>query len=416
MNQNTNNQNRIFNNNSIGSRTSQPKQPEAPISTFPMSNSIPINLVSFMETRDLTVTPTETTDGVWWTPCGRYRGNGTTSEEPPMVPLLFNQDNSNSMKRVFGFNVNGLTGSGRLATNNVVSFSFNAFIIRNLRCIDDDTSTDEYNYYLELIPFAQPGSKSFSYLYDSIQSQSSRINNFKAKPNTNYRLILISTSGNRSIADSAILSNRNSIDSCKCATKLRILSNALINGWVGKQISPPVVVQYQALINIRSSTQKNSPYNIQSFSRASNNPYPYEYTQTSTNYLVAGDVIGENIIMRLVQTTAEVDNLGNAASHDLPLVLKFGYLLRQNGTDLELSCQYVNNGDEPPGFIEQMLNGFEKTEIINSYGWTGGENPITLNNNVPIFSTPVKLSEVPYNPNQPASAGISLMVQIPIEN
>ncbi len=208
------------------------------------------------------------------------------------------------------------------------------------------------------------------------------------------------------ISDSALIKPVNFLDKCACGIKLRILSSGLVTGYVAKPVGLPTKVQYQAFLNITSTQQtsnpffnstKNTPFGTtNSFDLSTNDPYPNQHIQPEPMIVLAGNVVGNKIVMCLAPTTSETDNVGNALQAGYPNKILFTYFTDYSGNNLQLNAQYYSTGEEPQGFVEELIKGFEFTTCPGP-GWVVRPNPINIGNSVPVFSTPVELSEMTYN-------------------
>jgi len=409
----------------IGSVTSVHEELNAPTTTnYPQSFQT-IQVPNVVEVPDLTLVPTDDTVGAFWTSCNQYRGSSTLATPPPDTPFIYGGSNSNATGTVKGYNLTSLSGFGNIPTNDVTRFDFHGIITREPTC----DNTGNYNYFINLFAFSQPLSSQKAILYDTITDENATTWSFKNKPNVEYRLILESLSTNISgtpvaIADSSLIKSQNVYDPCSCGIKLKILSAALITGYVAKQQIPDTYVQYQSFLNIRSSIQCQTNTNlvfgnyISKYSQSSSNPYPYTTSQDADDptITVCGDVLGQKIIFSIVPNTGESANKINAKYESYPKTLQFTYNTRFSGDNLMLDCSYYATGDEPDTFEADLaVYGIESTKCNTGNTqnqWVVSTNPIYLRNQIPSFATPVAISYVPYDPNNFNTRTISLLVSI----
>lgn len=414
----------------IGSSLTGYKPSEQPTSSIPKPTSDTIQSPNWAEIPDLTAIPTDTTNGAFWTECGQYRGTSLSTTPPPNIPFIITGSNSNQTGNVKGYNITDLTGTGNISTNDVVRFDFNSYITRALKC----DSSGTYNYYLNFVPFSQPGNTQSSLLYDTVTPEHAVSWIFKNKPNMNYRLVLSSLAIKDgqpiAISDSNLIKPLSTYDQCNCGVRFRILSQSLITANVGKQIGLPSYVQYEALINIRSSQQagynKKYPapsqfYGQSSYGKTQNNPYPYEHMQDDPTITICGDVVGKKIVFILAPNTSENANKTTATGSEYAASIEFVYTTKISGQNLVIDCAYFATGNEAIGFVDELVKGKEETNC-NVPAWIVSPNFIypAGQNNLPAFSTPAALSPNAYKPELNGTCqdtrSVSLLITIPVQN
>lgn len=448
-----------YQNARIGSKTTNYQQPDAPRKSNPDTTSTTYDVPVFAETPVLTTVPTINDEGAYWTTNGEYRGQGTTLNPPSDEAEVFEPGTANNTGEIKGYNIFDLLGGTTMVTNLVAKFDVRYIITR-----EQIINSTDYKYYLKFLPFSQPNSSQTSYIYDTIVPENtSAQSTFFNKPNTNFRLVLKSLSTDPDVNTQTALSDSTIFQPTRLInnypTSLRVQSNAVVSGLVGKQNMAPIEILYQAFINVSSSQNacnsgcssygrygctpvgSNSGFPIYGYSTSTNskpqpqtyplkygstteksayisggnNPYPFEHIQSKPSTIVSGDVIGQKIVFYLVEATSQNNGIEYATQESFPANIEFTYEIGDDGYTPCLRCQYSSSGDEPELFTSILINGIEFTDVERNPKWKTSENIISNQNACPTFSTPVPYSAQPYDPNNKAlTCDISLLIRMTI--
>jgi hypothetical protein len=394
--------------NSLGAMTQQAPPVSLPTGSTPATNSNNTVMVSNWIT-----IPDLTSSNFVWSNCNKFLGPVTTPQST--TPYIFTPKNATTQKVAKGYVITSLLGSSpNISTNDVTNFDYQVIITREPKC---DT-LGEYYYFLVLLPFAQPGSKQTYSLYSKNTVEGIIPNSFKGSAKSVFRLVLTSTNITgvtpTVISDSAIIRSTNAITPCGGTTKIQILSNSNVSAMISVPILPTRNIQYKALLNIRSSNQSTV------FPTNNNN----NNNSSTPVFTVNGDVIGYNILFTLVPDNASSVSVTTASNQSYPPSIQFSYTMFMSGSTIYPQMTAVNSasGNETADFLESLSKGVEYTRSTTDSNFIIAPNQMTLSDYDISFTTPIPLSNTPYNAayngNPPSSSNpdtrsIVLLITIP---
>lgn len=388
--------------NTVGAQTMQRPSLPLPASSTPTSSTSQTVVVSNWATiPNLTLEPTSTVAGAWWSLCNKFLGMATTTSPPPTTPYVITSKNANVQGFVKGYLLTQLLGSANQSSNDVVNFDYQAIITRIPKC----DVVGVFDYFLVLLPFPQPGSQQTYTLYNKTTQEGIRPTTYKGNPRAVFRLVLTSTTVDvitgvpTVISDSAIIRSNNAITPCGKTTQIQVLSNSSVEALVSVPNFPTANIQYKALLNIRSSNQSD----LFPMSYSNPTPFPTSSSNIPSNtptFTVNGDVIDYKIQFTLIPNNASSASVTNASNQLFPTLLEFTYTMFMSGgiSYPQMTATNSARGTESADFLASLIKGIEFTRSTTNPNWIIAPNQMMLVDFDISFTTPIPLSSTAYNP------------------